>query len=256
MKLITLNTWGGRAGRKSLLEFFKKYRDVDIFCLQEMWRAPYQSYEGQEAGGLAISHENIMTEGVQEVSEILSGHASLFCPLVLNDYGLQMLIKKNLPVIQEGETYVYKHKGYVAEGDIGDHGRPLQHATFEYNGTPLTIVNFHGAWLKGLNKNKIDTEERIEQSKKIIEFTKSLPNGFIIVGDFNILPDTKSMAILEQGGLRNLIREYGVTSTRTHFYEFPEKYADYIFVSPGINIKEFKVLPEVVSDHSALYLEI
>jgi len=42
MKIITLNTWGGRAGKELLLSFFEKYRDdADIFCLQEIWSAPH-----------------------------------------------------------------------------------------------------------------------------------------------------------------------------------------------------------------------
>ncbi len=75
-------------------------------------------------------------------------------------------------------------------------------------------------------------------------------------GDFNLLPDTQSIQILEDTGLRNLIKETGVTSTRTSHYTKPEKFADYAFVSKNLNIKEFKVLPDEVSDHSPLCLEI
>ena len=57
--------------------------------------------------------------------------------------------------------------------------------------------------------------------------------------------------------MRNLVKEYEITSTRTSFYKKSEdKHADYIFVSNGIEVKDFRVLPEEVSDHSALYLEI
>jgi len=223
VKLITLNTWGGRAGKEPLLDFFRKYKDVDVFCLQE-------------------------------ISEILGDHQSYFRPLVLNDYGLQMLVKNNFTVKEEGELFIYKYKGFIAEEDIGDHGRPLQYVTLDLPKGPLTIINLHGAWIKG--KNKVDTEERINQSKKIVEFVSGLPNGFILCGDFNLLPNTESMAVLEKAGMRNLIKEYSITSTRTSFYEGPEKYADYIFVSKGLEVKEFKVLPEEVSDHSALLLEI
>jgi endonuclease/exonuclease/phosphatase family metal-dependent hydrolase len=57
-------------------------------------------------------------------------------------------------------------------------------------------------------------------------------------------------------GMRNLITEYGVTSTRTSLYtKTEERFADYIFVSKDIEVKDFKVLPDVVSDHAALLLE-
>ena len=37
MKVISLNTWGGRGGLDGLLDFFTRHRDVDVFCLQEVW---------------------------------------------------------------------------------------------------------------------------------------------------------------------------------------------------------------------------
>ena len=74
-------------------------------------------------------------------------------------------------------------------------------------------------------------------------------------GDFNLLPDTQSIKKLENFGLRNLVKEYNITSTRTSFYTKSEKFADYAFVSSEIAVKDFKVLPDEVSDHSPLYLE-
>ncbi len=254
MKLVTLNTWGGRAGKVLLLGFFENYKDIDVFCLQEIWSAPYEHLEGHSAGGLAISHEQIMTRGMQEISETLADHSSYFRPHHLDNYGLQILVKNNLTVIEDGEVFVHKYKGYIPEGDVGNCARNIQYVTLDFESGPITIVNFHGAWIKG--SNKTDTEDRINQSKKIVEFIQNLSNDFILCGDFNLLPDTESMAILERAGFRNLIKEYGITSTRTAFYTKPDKYADYVLVSKDIDVKNFKVLPEEVSDHSALFLEI
>ena len=102
---------------------------------------------------------------------------------------------------------------------------------------------------------KTDTEERILQSKHIRDFIKRQNEQTILVGDFNLSPDTESLAIVEEG-LRNLVKEYGVTSTRTSFYKKEEKFADYALASPDVNIVDFKVLPDEVSDHAPLYLEI
>ena len=55
--------------------------------------------------------------------------------------------------------------------------------------------------------------------------------------------------------MRNLIAEFGITSTRSSLYTKPLRFADYMFVSNGIEVKDFKVLPDEVSDHLALYLE-
>lgn len=253
MKIITLNTWGGRAGKDNILGFFEQYKkDVDFFCLQEIWSAPYEHLEGSSAGGIPINNNGIMTEGMQEISALCEGHVSYFRPHHGDHYGLMMLVKKDLEVVAEGEVFVYKEKGYVPEGDVGNHARNIQYITFLYNQKLLTIINFHGLWN---GKGKTDCEERITQSKNILNFINSLNGECVLAGDFNLLPDTESIKIIESGGLRNLIKEYDIKSTRTSFYTKPERFADYILVSPGIEVKDFKVLPEEVSDHSALYLE-
>ncbi len=73
MKIISLNTWGGRAGRQILLDFFEKHKDdVDIFCLQEIWSHSYEPLNGHNAGGVPIDYRNIMVNGVQNISETLS----------------------------------------------------------------------------------------------------------------------------------------------------------------------------------------
>jgi endonuclease/exonuclease/phosphatase family metal-dependent hydrolase len=92
-----------------------------------------------------------------------------------------------------------------------------------------------------------------------MNFMKKISGPKIICGDFNILPDTESVAILENG-MRNLVKEFAIESTRTPLYRHynnPDEpnFADYVFVSPDVNVMKFTVLPDVVSDHSPLLLE-
>ncbi|MEK7638945.1 MAG: endonuclease/exonuclease/phosphatase family protein [Patescibacteria group bacterium] len=254
MKIISLNTWGGRAGKEGLLSFFKEHKnDTDIFCLQEIWSAPYNHLEGYKAGGKEINHSEIMDHGLQEITLLLSDFTPYFRPHHGDHYGLLMLVKKNIEVKVEGEIFVHKHKGYIPEGDVGNHARNIQFITTEFNDTSLTVINFHGLWSGG---GKGDSEDRLNQSNKIKEFIETLQGNVVMCGDFNLLPNTQSIQILEDTGLRNLIKETGVTSTRTSYYTKPEKFADYIFVSREIEVKEFKVLPDEVSDHAPLLLKI
>ena len=55
--------------------------------------------------------------------------------------------------------------------------------------------------------------------------------------------------------MRNLIKEYDITTTRTHYYQRKEKYADYILVSPDVTVKQFSPVDTVVSDHMPLMVE-
>ncbi|MDP1707092.1 MAG: endonuclease/exonuclease/phosphatase family protein [bacterium] len=254
MRIISLNTWGGRAGKEKLLKFFKEHADTtDIFCLQEIWADAYTHLDGHLAGGVAIKHEQIMTHGLQEISEILPKHTAFFRPHFMDNYGLLMFVDKNISVVGEGEIFVYREKGHIPEKDVGTHARNIQYVTIEAASGPITVINFHGLWN---GEGKGDSDDRLEQSKKILEFTKNLRTPFVLCGDFNLLPDTRSLQRFEEAGLRNLIKEFGITSTRTSFYTKPQKFADYAFISKGIDLKEFKVLSDEVSDHAPLLIEV
>ena len=253
MRIISLNTWVGRVGKEKLLTFFKTHADTtDVFCLQEICAAPHPYLEGCLAGGVVLNKKQTMGYALREISEGLPNHVAFFRPHLGDNYGLLMLVRKEFRVIEEGEFFVYKQKGFYSKADIGDHARLIQYVTIAAGTKVVTIINFHGLWN---GKGKTDTEDRIQQSKNILEFTSKLDGEYVLCGDFNLLPDTESLKLFEAAGLRNLIKEYKVSSTRTSFYKKPEKYADYIFVTKGIQVKDFKVLPDEVSDHSPLFIE-
>ncbi len=257
MKIICLNTWGGRAGHKELLEFFEREKEsTDIFCLQEMWRAPYEDLDGRTVGGKELETQRILSDGVQQISSTLSGYTLYFHPHHGDNYGLALFVKKQLQVLSSGDIFVHKERGHsLEEGvDVGHHARNLEYVTLaREEKSDLTICNFHGLWN---GKGKTDTPERLAQSEKILGFLKGLEGDSILMGDFNLLPDTKSIGVLENAGYLNLIKDYGITSTRTSFYSKPEKHADYAFVSSLVEVVSFKVLPDEVSDHAALELVI
>ena len=249
MKLITLNTWGGRGGKENLLAFIEKHKDVEIFCLQEMWSGGEQM-SGKIAGGVALN--NIAYQLFNDIGTILPSHNAYFRPHYHDWYGLAMFVKKDLKISDEGDMFVYKEKDWASEWDSGDHARNIQWVTFETSAGPRTIINFHGLWN---GKGKGDSNDRLLQSDNILNFIKTLSTPHVLCGDFNLRPDTESLKKFENFGLKNLIKEYGVTSTRTSLYTKPEKFADYVFVSSEVTVKDFKVLPDEVSDHAALFFD-
>lgn len=255
MKIISLNTWGGRAGNQELLSFFSQHKeDIDIFCLQEMWSSTYGRLDGKVVGGQELSISKVMTDGIQQISSLLDNHNLFFHPHHEDNYGLVMFVKKDLQVIDSGDIFVHKDRDYLPppDGDVGLHARNVQYVTISKVDKKITVMNFHGLWN---GQGKGDSADRLEQSRKIISFTETLQNPFVICGDFNLLPTTESVLLLENSGMRNLIKEYNITSTRTSFYSKPEKFADYAFVSQ-LEVVDFKVLLDEVSDHSPLYLEV
>jgi exonuclease III len=251
MKLISLNTWGGRAGKEKLLRFFEAHKDIDIFCLQEVWSGGEHMLKEVEIGGVPI--DGVEPQIFSAIASVLPDYISYFRALFFDYYGLVIFIKRDIAVLEEGEVFVYRERGFFLTGDIGNHARNIQHITIETSQGRRTIVNFHGAWGSGWGKG--DNPERLLQSEKIVAFFKMLENPFILCGDFNLSPETESLKKIEDFGLRNLIKEHGITSTRTSFYPKENRFADYALVSEGVEVKDFDVLPDEVSDHSPLYLE-
>ena len=231
-----------------LLAFFKKHADADIFCLQEIWNGGEEMLG--EKSDFELAKRN--TRLLQDIEEALPDHRVYFRPHFSDYYGLAMYVRKELAVEEEGEIYVYKEAGFISPDEYGNHARNLQYITVLTSGGPLTIMNVHGLWN---GQGKADCAERLEQSDRIAGFVVAREERVILMGDFNLRPDTESVSRIEAAGLRNLIKEYGVTSTRTSHYTKPEKFADYAFVSGEIEVKDFKVLPDEVSDHAPLYLE-
>lgn len=240
MKIMSLNIWGGQI-KEPLIEFFHRHKDVDIFCMQEVY------YKAKNKA--CTNDDPVQLDILSDISSVLPSHSPFFIQTI-DGYGIAMLIKKELVIQNKGEYLIHENPNYTPPGPT--HSRKLQWVEINANGSLYTVVNLHGLWN---GRGKSDSDARIIQSKNIKKFIDGVNGKKILCGDFNITPDTKSMAIIEDG-MQNLVKIYGVKSTRTSFYNKPIKYADYFFTSKDIEIKTFKVLKDEVSDHAPLLLEI
>jgi endonuclease/exonuclease/phosphatase family metal-dependent hydrolase len=252
MKLLTLNAWGGKL-HKPLLEFIEKMAgDIDIFCFQEVF-STLTDIEFSSGAKMNL---------YQDIAKILKSYQGYHSPKSKGydyggyigkdvDFGNAFFIKKDIPVLSYEEIFdVISDKGY----DWREHAiAGAQFITIERGKTPIAICNFHGAWIKGTHKK--DTPERIEQSYQVKKILNAFPGEKILCGDFNLLPDGESMKILEKD-MRDLIADYHITSTRSSLYKTSDvTFGDYVLVSRGITVAEFKVLPDEVSDHLALLVD-
>ena len=119
------------------------------------------------------------------------------------------------------------------------------------------VINTHGAW----SPKAVDTPEKMRQGKILYEYIKKLRAPFILAGDLNLTKDT--IVIKNYQSLSaNLIDRYNVMNTlnpRLHYAKelFPKGLAvDYIFTSPEIRVKKFKVIDDIdLSDHLGLKLK-
>jgi len=245
MRLITLNIWGGMI-YDPLINFLKeRAKNVDIFCFQEVFNNPPGVPSRVQTKKIPIL--NIYSD----LKELLPEFNDHIHPTQEGEESLAMFIKNTLPIDIVGEIFVYRWKNAMEGNDASTYGINIEYFQTHQGDKKYTVCNLHGHWTP---QYKGDNPARIEQSKNIKKFLDEIDGKKILCGDFNVAPETKSMDILE-GSMKNLIKENGVTSTRSHYYPGEIKFADYILVSPDIQVKEFKVLQDVVSDHLPLYLE-
>lgn len=252
MKLITLNIWGGKLFQP-FLEFIKEYSDsVDVFCFQEIYRSPTDKVIGREM------HSNIYGE----IGKILTNHQGYFATHLVGydlngkvnfplEDGLAIFISKEIQVNECKDIFIYRSGFELLNDDVKTIPRNLQYVSFSFNKNDYLVSHFHGIWYP---KTKVDTKDRIKQSQIINGFLSSKKERKILCGDFNLLPNTQSMKMLENG-MKNLIKEYNIPTTRNKHYKREEKHADYILTSLDVNIKNFKVLNIEASDHLPLLLQ-
>src|ERR1700679_847625 len=100
MKIITLNIWGGRQSQ-DLLDFFKKYSDVDIFLLQEVHHNATEETKWEE-----MANE----QAYNQISQILKDHQGYYAPAIKEEWGLAAFVKKTVRVEQAGDLFVFRHK--------------------------------------------------------------------------------------------------------------------------------------------------
>jgi len=252
MKLLTLNTWGGKI-HKPLMELVERLDgEIDIFCLQEVFSAPS---EFEIANGARADLYG-------DLSRALASYRAFHSPKSKGydyggfigkdiEFGNAIFIRKDIPVFSYEEMFdVVSDAGYDwRQNAIAK----AQFMTIQMGKSPVAICNFHGLWKKDTHKK--DIPERIEQSRHIRRVLDQFSGEKIICGDFNLVPDGESIKILERG-MRNLIKDHGITSTRSSLYQTsPVRYADYVLVTPGVKVKDFGVLPDEVSDHLAVKLD-
>lgn len=256
MRLITLNIWGGRL-REPLLKFIEANKNqTDIFAFQEVFKSDRSVLNPNG------SWSNILAE----IQDILPDFDFYFSPIFHGtdfdnkvDYplshGQATFWNKKFSIKEKGEVFVNRSENDMGWFDWAQRPNPpknFQYFIFD----KFAVLNLHGYWEPA---PKYDTPQRFKQSEIIIEFIKQYDLPTIIAGDFNLGIDTKALVMFEEAGFRNLVRESNAPTTRSTFYDIKwraaDKFADYILVSKDVDVYDFKVMPDEVSDHLPLYLE-
>ncbi len=236
MKILFLNVWHGLVGEK-LREYVKfQASKIDIFCFVEIDPPLFKEFSSLLPGYTPVYSQGVKTMYLGNVTE-----------------GRAVFVRKNIKAVSDSKIFTYRDTKTDAGG--------AQFVQLNINGKDLFIGNVHGKARPG---DKFDTPARITQSRRLINFFKDKKGPKIIAGDFNLMPDTKSISVFEDAGYRNLTKEFNIKSTRNQvswdqFASVPgyvkQYFADFCFVSPEIKVINFEVPYNEVSDHLPQILE-
>jgi endonuclease/exonuclease/phosphatase family metal-dependent hydrolase len=227
MEVIFLNTWNGKI-REGISAFIKRQApDTDVFCFQEV-------YEEMRTllGELLPNYR--MISGYKKVAED-------------DDFSQATFVRSDLELLSSE---------FVLENQPGA-GLAI-YTQINMQNTAIHLCNLHGTARPG---SKLDTPQRIAQSQELLDFFEEKKGMKILGGDFNLRPETKSAQMFEENGYRSLIKEFRIRTTRNRlswelYPENKQYFSDYIFVSPDVNVREFSVPTNEISDHLPLVLKI
>ncbi|MEM8787592.1 MAG: endonuclease/exonuclease/phosphatase family protein [Pseudomonadota bacterium] len=266
MRILCLNAWGGRLYDD--LVAYLVATDPDVVCLQEVVHAP-------AAPGAWLDYRDDGAQLVQradlyrDIGRALPGHLGVFSAAaqgelwdgearVMSHWGLASYVRASLPVSAQMSGFV--HGGFHRRG-FGPHPRArtgqvlrLQHPDLG----PVTVAHMHG--LRDPAAGKQDTPARAAQAGRFADLIRAVagPDDPVVAcGDFNVLPDSATFAVLARLGLRDLVAGGGFTDTRSSHYAKSPRFADYMLVNDAVAVRDFQVVaaPEV-SDHRPLLLTL
>lgn len=259
MKLVSLNIWGGRA-HDALVTFIEGHKgSTDIFCFQEVWTS--DRADVVESNGTRIHI-------LEELSAQLKDFSAYFYPVQEHfdlegrtnldmRLGSAIFVRRSIDVLSSGEVFTYKERNTAEGDDWATVPTNFVYVRVPFKESTLSVLDFHGI---AFPADKLDTPERLEQSRRIRKFVRNEEGEVVLCGDFNLMPETQSITMLEDG-MENLIKTHGVTMTRSTinpYYGTPEQqnFADYTFVSKGIRVSSFNVPADcVASDHLPMIVE-
>ncbi len=254
MKLISLNTWGATQGQIFFDYVKEQAKTTDIFCFQEIFSAQEPSPKLSSGARCFL---------FQELVTLLPGFKGYFAPRSQGcdftgkvdfalEYGLAVFVKDHL---EQPEHFITNLLEDDQEPTI-ERKVIAQIIKFKIHNNSLSVINYHGPAQPG---HKLDTPLRLACSKFLKGvWEKANSNHKILCGDFNLMPATESIKILEGCG-KNLISVFNIQNTRNEIswakYQNRQSFADFTFVSSLVKVKDFTVPYNLVSDHLPMELE-
>jgi len=223
-----------------VVQFLKEVK-ADIMCLQELTTA--------YAGNNHIDRPKFIAENI--------GYNYYFAPAqhFSTGHSLGNAIFAKYQISNQASFYVKEQK--EEDPEPWDEGRVVASCDVKIGKNPVTVATTHLSYTSKF----IETDQKKEEAKKLLNYVKKKPRQFILAADLNIPPNSWTIKELEA-----LLPHCGPNYDFPTFASKPFKYADfeekelrwrldYVFATPDIKVRSAKILKTKYSDHLPILVE-
>jgi endonuclease/exonuclease/phosphatase (EEP) superfamily protein YafD len=163
--------------------------------------------------------------------------------------------KAEIQVDEENRVMLFEDKN-----DPGDEEKyiaqycSLLHTTIRLqDDTKVHVLNHHGRLVKGTGA-RMKNDIADYNFSRISEYISTLSGHIILSGDFNLWKEASSLLPLKRAGLINLNDVYNISTARNEFAWAPGESVSHIFINDQIDIMDYRVAQDNVSDHLPLVM--
>lgn len=244
MKLLQLNMWMGRLTRQIVPLIEREKPDIitaqEVFSTNGMIAFPDRTFDLLEQVQTAGGYEYVYFSPTCDMQ--MMGYTVEFGNAVISKYP----IINTETVFTSGEIM----HSVTAENFV-ENTRNAQFVTIRFENTDIMLVNHHGYW----EANPLGSAQSVLSMQRLTDTLRLLdPLPTIVAGDMNLLSKAPAMRLFDDLA-EDLTATHAVSSTLSQLGKVQDVACDHILVNSLIQVVDFRVLSDLVSDHKALTLE-
>ena len=244
IKFIQINIFKGKY-LDSLVAFLAR-EDPDFIAMQEVTTRGFNLMGDKDANLFEELSKRLGMDGVYHGDlKLRDDPLATFGNAVFSKH---KILSKNVVVLKTFEPVTLEE----LDGESASEIRPLisRHllaAQVNLFGKEIEILSWHGAW----TAPPVDTAETLRQSRLVANYLSSLKTHFILGGDLNNTPDSKTVGLVSKVANNLMFGSSVVQTTHPKIHKIAPRgfLIDYVFVSPHFRLVSIKVPQVLISDH-------
>jgi endonuclease/exonuclease/phosphatase family metal-dependent hydrolase len=251
IKFVQLNIYMGKY-LNELIEFLID-EEPDFIAAQEVPSGHFSLFEDKTVDVFEQLKEKTGFDGVLDpVSRLKGDEDSMFGNAVFSKHPIKsseaLVLKSFRPIT----LYESHGNGLLKTGPLQE--RHLIDVSVKLENKLIHIISWHGAWVMSAT----DTEESIRQAKVVSEHLKSLKDPYILAGDLNVGPESKTVELVNNVAKNLMVGSEVKQTTHPTVHKIAPKglLIDYVFVSHSFKLVSLGVPDILVSDHLPVVCEL